>query len=221
MAAAETPEPSATATPTLPVISSGSVPGAASGQGTEAAGAAATPVQAAAEPTATPASADAPAAATAAPSASPTGATPAAVGAAATAPATAPTSAAPAPAPTGRPAATTVVAASPAGGPDLAALAQRMLERVNADRTANGLQPVAWDDTAAAAGQQHSEEMAAVRLHEPLEHGRVRAGVPLQPGGRAGYVAGERLPARATSGRTAGARRSTTGRRSLRTRRRP
>ncbi len=35
-----------------------------------------------------------------------------------------------------------------------------MLERVNADRAANGLQPVLWDDTAALAGQRHSEEMA-------------------------------------------------------------
>jgi hypothetical protein len=35
-----------------------------------------------------------------------------------------------------------------------------MLERVNADRQANGLEPVAWDDAAALAGQRHSEEMA-------------------------------------------------------------
>ena len=49
---------------------------------------------------------------------------------------------------------------NPGDGTDLAALAQRMLELVNADRTANGLQPVAWDETAALAGQQHSEEMA-------------------------------------------------------------
>lgn len=34
-----------------------------------------------------------------------------------------------------------------------------MLELVNADRAANGLRPVAWDETAAEAGQQHSEEM--------------------------------------------------------------
>ncbi len=35
-----------------------------------------------------------------------------------------------------------------------------MVDLVNVDRAANGLRPVAWDETAAAAGQQHSEEMA-------------------------------------------------------------
>lgn len=35
-----------------------------------------------------------------------------------------------------------------------------MLALVNADRAAQGLQPVGWDATAALAGQQHSEEMA-------------------------------------------------------------
>jgi hypothetical protein len=35
-----------------------------------------------------------------------------------------------------------------------------VLELVNADRAKNGLRPVAWDATAAAAGQRHSEEMA-------------------------------------------------------------
>jgi hypothetical protein len=35
-----------------------------------------------------------------------------------------------------------------------------MLDLVNADRTANGLQPLSWDETAALAGQRHSEEMA-------------------------------------------------------------
>lgn len=44
--------------------------------------------------------------------------------------------------------------------PDLVALTKKMLDLVNADRAANGLQPVAWDPIAAAAGQQHSEEMA-------------------------------------------------------------
>lgn len=46
------------------------------------------------------------------------------------------------------------------GGPDLNALARRMVELVNADRAAAGLTPVEWDPVAAAAGQQHAEEMA-------------------------------------------------------------
>lgn len=46
------------------------------------------------------------------------------------------------------------------GAPDLAAVSQRMLALVNADRAAQGLEPVAWDATAALAGQNHSEEMA-------------------------------------------------------------
>jgi len=49
---------------------------------------------------------------------------------------------------------------APDGGPDLAALALRLLEFVNVDRAAAGLAPVAWDPIAAQAGQEHSEEMA-------------------------------------------------------------
>jgi uncharacterized protein YkwD len=44
--------------------------------------------------------------------------------------------------------------------PNFQALQQQMLQRVNADRTANGLNPVEWDETAARAGQLHAEEMA-------------------------------------------------------------
>ena len=127
-ATATTPAPTPTAT--LPVISSGSVPGV------RPAGAAESPAPDAA--TDVPAPTLAPAtqtAATAAPSTAP-----AAVG-------SGPTETPPGPAPG-------------TDGADLAALAQRMLELVNADREANGLQPVAWDATAAAAGQKHSEEMA-------------------------------------------------------------
>ena len=40
---------------------------------------------------------------------------------------------------------------------DLQAL---MLRLVNSDRDANGLRPVVWDETAAAIGQKHAEEMA-------------------------------------------------------------
>jgi uncharacterized protein YkwD len=69
----------------------------------------------------------------------------------------APASTAAAPAtPTGNPGPVT----NTDGSPDLAALAQRMLARVNADRAANGQGPVEWDDTAGLAGQKHSEEMA-------------------------------------------------------------
>ncbi len=131
-AATATPTP----TPTPPVVSSGSVPGGG----------------------------DAPAPTAALPAR----ATPAATGIAPATPFT-PTSSAPvsgatvaAPAP-----AATQPAPSPAAAPvtdsaapNLPALAARMLELVNADRAANGLQPVAWDDTAALAGQLHSEEMA-------------------------------------------------------------
>lgn len=46
------------------------------------------------------------------------------------------------------------------GEPDPAALAQRMLALVNADRVAAGLAPVAWDPIAAQAGLEHAEEMA-------------------------------------------------------------
>lgn len=46
-------------------------------------------------------------------------------------------------------------------------LRQFMLDLVNADRAAAGLPSVAWDDTAAYAGQIHAEEMAA---HGYLSH---------------------------------------------------
>jgi uncharacterized protein YkwD len=48
----------------------------------------------------------------------------------------------------------------PGASPDFAALAQRMLELVNADRVAAGLVAVAWDPLAAQAGQDHAKEMA-------------------------------------------------------------
>ena len=41
-------------------------------------------------------------------------------------------------------------------------LDQVMLAAINADRQANGLVPVAWDATAAAAGAAHASEMAAL-----------------------------------------------------------
>ena len=45
--------------------------------------------------------------------------------------------------------------------PDLDALATYMLELINVDRVANGLQPVIWDSLAAEVGRFHAEEMAA------------------------------------------------------------
>ncbi len=62
-----------------------------------------------------------------------------------------------------QPAAATLAAPSgdaPGDSPDLAVLAQRMLELVNRDRAAEGLSPVAWDSIGAQAGQEHAEEMA-------------------------------------------------------------
>ena len=44
--------------------------------------------------------------------------------------------------------------------PDVPALQQMMLDLVNADRAANGLSRLAWDSTAAQAGQNHAQEMA-------------------------------------------------------------
>jgi len=44
--------------------------------------------------------------------------------------------------------------------PDIPALQRLMLEAVNADRRANGLTEVVWDETAALAGTQHAKEMA-------------------------------------------------------------
>jgi uncharacterized protein YkwD len=43
--------------------------------------------------------------------------------------------------------------------PELDRLRQVMLDAINADRKANGLAAVAWDDVAASAGQAHAEEM--------------------------------------------------------------
>ena len=45
--------------------------------------------------------------------------------------------------------------------PDIVALRWVMLEAINADRSTQGLPPVAWDETAARAGQAHAEEMAS------------------------------------------------------------
>lgn len=46
-------------------------------------------------------------------------------------------------------------------GFDLAPLQEVMLTAINADRAAAGLDPVAWDDTAAQAGQTHTADMLA------------------------------------------------------------
>ncbi len=46
-------------------------------------------------------------------------------------------------------------------GFDLTALQAVMLTAINADRAAAGLDPVAWDDTAAQAGQTHTADMLA------------------------------------------------------------
>ena len=54
-----------------------------------------------------------------------------------------------------------VVPASPTPGFDLAALQAMMLDEINADRTAAGLTPVAWDPIAAQAGQAHAADMLA------------------------------------------------------------
>lgn len=45
---------------------------------------------------------------------------------------------------------------------DAAAVQADLLAMINADRTAAGLQPVEWDETAAGAGQAHAQEMADV-----------------------------------------------------------
>jgi uncharacterized protein YkwD len=44
--------------------------------------------------------------------------------------------------------------------PNVADLKALMLDLINSDRAAAGLSPVAWDDTAALAGQLHAEDMA-------------------------------------------------------------
>jgi uncharacterized protein YkwD len=44
---------------------------------------------------------------------------------------------------------------------DVPALQKLMLDLINADRQANGLTPVAWDDRAAQAATAHAEDMAA------------------------------------------------------------
>jgi len=44
--------------------------------------------------------------------------------------------------------------------PDPVSLGQLMLELINRDRKANGLNPVTWDAIAALAGQNHAQEMA-------------------------------------------------------------
>ncbi len=44
--------------------------------------------------------------------------------------------------------------------PDIPTLQRLMLQRINEDRRANGLEEVVWDETAALAGTQHAKEMA-------------------------------------------------------------
>lgn len=56
---------------------------------------------------------------------------------------------------------TPTFASTPVGF-DPTALQKLMLELINQDRMANGLQPVQWDSLAAAVGQSHAEEMASV-----------------------------------------------------------
>lgn len=69
------------------------------------------------------------------------------------------------PSPTQLPATSTAGQVSPTTDetlplPDVSALSDLMLTLINQDRAANGLTPVAWDATAAAAGQAHAAEMA-------------------------------------------------------------
>lgn len=64
------------------------------------------------------------------------------------------------PVPPGQPT-TPVVATVSVPGFDLAALQAVMLGAINADRVAAGLAPVAWDTTAAQAGQAHAADMLA------------------------------------------------------------
>jgi uncharacterized protein YkwD len=67
-----------------------------------------------------------------------------------------PTRAAPAPTPQTP---TTLATTSP--GLDVPSLQRLMLDLINADRQANGLTTVEWDDSAAQAAQLHAEDMAA------------------------------------------------------------
>lgn len=75
----------------------------------------------------------------------------------------APTDATPAPSPGASPAVIPTAPATLEPAPfDSAALQAELLDLVNFDRTAAGLQPVIWDATAAAAGQGHAQEMVDV-----------------------------------------------------------
>lgn len=56
---------------------------------------------------------------------------------------------------------------TPTSTPSLSALARHMLELVNRDRQAAGLNPLEWDETAAQVGQAHAEEMVT---HGYLSH---------------------------------------------------
>ncbi len=56
---------------------------------------------------------------------------------------------------------------SPTATPDFDRLARYMLELVNRDRAASGVEPVEWDETAALAARLHAEEMA---VHGYLSH---------------------------------------------------
>lgn len=86
-------------------------------------------------------------------------------------PAPAPSSAVTGPGVTATLASPTTAASMPSGAPpsteraastiDVPALQQYMVELINADRRGQGLGEVAWDNTAAAAGQDHAQEMAA------------------------------------------------------------
>jgi uncharacterized protein YkwD len=83
-------------------------------------------------------------------------------------------------APTGLP--TSATATTPTGTPsaepaassiDIPTLQQYMVDLINADRHGQGLGEVAWDNTAAAAGQDHAQEMAGFGYisHLSLEGG--------------------------------------------------
>ena len=64
------------------------------------------------------------------------------------------TTAAPMPSPTAS------AAFDPTPGPDFTALARYMMDLVNRDRQAAGVEPLEWDEAAARAAQGHAEEMA-------------------------------------------------------------
>lgn len=65
------------------------------------------------------------------------------------------------------PSPTASAAVDPTPEPDFATLALYMMDLVNRDRQAAGLEPLEWDETAARAAQSHAEEMA---VHGYLSH---------------------------------------------------